>query len=691
MKIAIIDLIGIPYDGTTRQRQGLGGSESAVSLAALELALLGFTVTVYNNCVDHAEPGVYSGVRYKLWTEAVDDPPPDILISSRTVIPFLDRNEDLADPRWFEWRSQNFPWWAAQARLRVLWMHDTFCLGDQFIETLCQQGHIDQVFVLSDWHLSYVTTCSHGPRRNFEVLKDRMFVTRNGCAMDPPDLDPRHKDYDHYVYNASVTKGMIPLIKEIWPRIHSLVPQARLTVIGGYYRFRESAVPDQQEQQWREFSRDPALSAQNITFTGVIPQHEIYAILKDAAWTIYPAAFPETYGISTTESLAALTPVLTCKFGALEEIALEASSYTIDYAIEPNSLFPEINHEQQVTKFVEMVLAARANPRLWLQKAHAARQIWPTMSWRSVVLQWTQQFYHLLGHYLSRKTYRECQQINHQVHRIYGRRWTNPVAQAQPKLGHEQPIVVISTGRNGADYVQRCIHSTAGQDYLNWQHVLIDDASTDDTLAVIDQTLDQLPPDIRKHYQVISHRQRRGAPRNHVEFCRSVPANAIVMLLDSDDCLVNRNDIFDYYNNLYDQGCEFSYGSCRSLADDIDLIAQEYPLSVKQSRSYRQYQFEWGLPYTHLRTFRAGLLQGIPDSQFQNAQGQWWMAGGDVSVFYALIERADPQQVRAVQEIMVMYNDLNPQNDYKVNSQEQTLAARTITNEKNTNSHTHST
>jgi hypothetical protein len=84
-------------------------------------------------------------------------------------------------------------------------------------------------------------------------------------------------------------------------------------------------------------------------------------------------------------------------------------------------------------------------------------------------------------------------------------------------------------------------------------------------------------------------------------------------------------------------------------------------------------------------------LQGIPDSQFQNAQGQWWMAGGDVSVFYALIERADPQQVRAVQEIMVMYNDLNPQNDYKVNSQEQTLAARTITNEKNTNSHTHST
>ena len=32
MKIAIIDIIGIPYDGTTVFKQGLGGSESAVTL-----------------------------------------------------------------------------------------------------------------------------------------------------------------------------------------------------------------------------------------------------------------------------------------------------------------------------------------------------------------------------------------------------------------------------------------------------------------------------------------------------------------------------------------------------------------------------------------------------------------------------------------------------------------------------------
>jgi len=49
MKLAIIDIIGIPYDGTILDKQGLGGSESAVSLVARELSDIGFDVTVFNN------------------------------------------------------------------------------------------------------------------------------------------------------------------------------------------------------------------------------------------------------------------------------------------------------------------------------------------------------------------------------------------------------------------------------------------------------------------------------------------------------------------------------------------------------------------------------------------------------------------------------------------------------------------
>ena len=65
MKIAIIDLLGLTYDGDTLLKRGLGGSESAVILMSRELSRLGFDVTVYNNCIDsEANPGIYGDVKF---------------------------------------------------------------------------------------------------------------------------------------------------------------------------------------------------------------------------------------------------------------------------------------------------------------------------------------------------------------------------------------------------------------------------------------------------------------------------------------------------------------------------------------------------------------------------------------------------------------------------------------------------
>ena len=52
ISIAIIDIIGLTYDGDTLNKRGLGGSESAVILLAKELAKKNFKVTVFNNCID---------------------------------------------------------------------------------------------------------------------------------------------------------------------------------------------------------------------------------------------------------------------------------------------------------------------------------------------------------------------------------------------------------------------------------------------------------------------------------------------------------------------------------------------------------------------------------------------------------------------------------------------------------------
>jgi FkbM family methyltransferase len=682
MKIAIIDIIGIPYDGTTVFKQGLGGSESAVTFAARELAKLGFAVTVFNNCdIDHAKSGIYDDVVYRPLSELAQDHSFDIVISSRTVIPFTDPKDypKLGDRRAMPFITMNlYDRILSKAKMRVLWMHDTFCLGDNVIEELAVSNRITDIFTLSDWHLTYIANCDHGRRRNFEVLKNKLFITRNGVNIYHDEVDIKSKDRDLFVYNASVTKGMIPLVKQIWPHVKRHIPTAKLKVIGGYYRFSESAEPDQQEKDWREMAADPELAKLDIEFTGVISQKEIADILVKANFMLYPGAFPETFGISSLESICYNTPIVACRFGALEEIALEGACYLINYAIQPNSLFPNINVPQQVEEFVKTTVLAYRNPYLHQQKQYYCNIVKDIAGWDTVALQWKQHFYHKTGHYLSRDEYRRVSNVNRRWHKIFKRRYHNTVELENYKTGQEQPIVVVSTFYNCEKYIARCIESVAAQDYDNYTHILVDDASTDSTVKVVNQTLAQLPDDIRSKFLLIANTENLGAVYNQVNQFRSLDDEAIVIILDGDDSLINDNTVFSYYNNVYNGSTEFTYGSCWSMVDNIPLISQPYPESVKQDKSYRQHHFNWILPYTHLRTFKKYLINNCEDGLFKDINGNWFRAGGDGSIFYALIESADPSKVKCLQDIVYNYNDMNPLNDYKVNAQEQNKTAKEI-------------
>jgi len=685
MKLAIIDIIGIPYDGTTVDKQGLGGSESAVSLVARELSDIGFDVTVFNNCTtDHARPGVYDGVTYLPLADLANDHAFDVIISSRTVIPFTAPGdyERLGDNRaWPFYEMHLYDRIVSRAKVRVLWMHDTFCLGDNLIEELAVANRITDIFTLSDFHLTYVANCNHGRRRNFEVLKNKFFITRNGARNYRKEVDISAKDPDLFVYNASVTKGMIPLVNLIWPHVKRHIPTARLKIIGGYYRFSTASEPDQQEKDWQVMAADPKLANLGVEFTGVITQREIADILTSASFMIYPCAFPETFGISTLESLLYNTPSITCRFGALEEIALDDACYHIDYAVEPNGLFPDINTPEQVEKFVATTVQAYHNKYLHQQKQYYCNIVKDIAGWDSVAMQWKQHFVKRLGGYLSREDYRAASKINHRVHKVYGRRFHNAIEMENYKSGNEQPIVVVSPFYNCDRYIEQCIDSVASQDYDNYMHVLIDDCSTDSSADRVRAKIESLPKELQAKFVLIINPENRGAPRNQIDTLRRVAnETAIVMLLDGDDSLVNDNSIFARYNTIYDGTTEFTYGSCWSMTDNIPLISQPYPEAVKQARAYRQHHFNWILPYTHLRTFKKSLIDNLDDSLFKDDQGKWYRAGGDGSVFYALIEAADPDKVKCLQDVVYNYNDINPLNDYKVNAAEQNQTAHAIVN-----------
>lgn len=662
MKIAIVDKIGLCYDGETLEKRGLGGSESAVILISKELQKMGFDVTVFNNCKDSdkSKPGVYAGVRYVDNSDAtLETNQYDIVIVSRTIQPFL---------------NNNWPF-IHTAKKKIVWLHDTFIEGEHALEDLVVSGKIDHIFTLSDWHTNYILNSNHGKRRNYEVLKRKVFQTRNGAMCHIPEVDIRQKDKNQFVYNASATKGLIPLVECIWPKIKQNIPEARLKVIGGYYRFRENAEPDAQENVVKSLADRPDLKALGIEFTGVIPQYEVAQILAKSWVMLYPGAFPETFGISTLESLLYKTPLVTTRFGALEETAIDRACYLIDYAIEPNSLFTTINKTVQVDKFVNTVLSVYNNPYLHQQKQNYCDVVKDIAGWDTVAIQWKQFFYSILQEYLSIDEYHKVKRINQKVARIFGRVTSMPASIEYSSPGHQKTIVVISPMWNSESYINRCIKSVAQQDYHNYRHIIIDDLSDDNSFEVAKNTIATLPSEIKDRFILIKNESKQYAIGNQLTAIEKYAnPDDIVMLLDGDDWLINNPTIFHYYNDLYHQGYEFTYGSLWSVVDNIPLIAQEYPLHVKQTKTYRQYLFNWKIPYTHLRTCLGKYFDTLDNQKFRIGS-DWMKSGADNPLFYELIEQISPNKIYCNQEIVCYYNDASPYNDYKINGTEQNMNA----------------
>ncbi len=678
MKIAFVDTLGLCYDGSTLNKRGLGGSESAVIFMSRELAKLGFEVSVFNDCTsDDCTAGIYDNVWYRpLKDVEITTTQYDVIVGSRAVAAFapIEMRDRFKN---FIGGLPDFTQIMNNSKHKVLWMHDTFCDGDDLIEYFINTGRINEVFTLTDWHTMYVATCDHGVKRNFDILKPHMFQTRNGICVNPDSwIDITQKDPDQFVFNSSITKGMIPLVTKVWPEISRRFPQAKLKVIGGYYKFRENAGPDQQEQNWRQLVDEYSNKGMNIEFTGVIKQKEISEILRKSSYMIYPSASPETYGISTVEAIAHNVPVITCRFGALEETAIEQASYKMNYTVEKNWSCPWLNEESQIASFIELVSFAYQTKYLHQQKMYACNEVKDICTWDTVALQWKQHLYKKLGEFMPIDEYRKVQQINYKVSKVFGRRFVNQEELHIP-TNSQKSIGIITAVYNAEAYIEKCIKSVASQNYDNYAMYIVDDASTDNTVEIAKQVIMSLPTSVQNKFHLITNTENIGAVANHYKLIQFIKHKDLCMIVDGDDWLVNNPNIFHMYNNLYHDGAEFTYGSCWSVVDNIPLVAQPYPPKVKANRDYRNYKFNWNMPYTHLRTFDTMLVADLIDDDLK-IDGIWPRAGGDTALFYYLIEKAEPDKVICVPEIVYNYNDANPINDYKVNGLEQTMTANKV-------------
>jgi 2-polyprenyl-3-methyl-5-hydroxy-6-metoxy-1,4-benzoquinol methylase/glycosyltransferase involved in cell wall biosynthesis/GT2 family glycosyltransferase len=692
MKIAFLDTLGLKYDGNTLETKGIGGSESAVIYMSQELTKLGFNVTVFNKCDTEGE---YNSVRYIDYSNIGNiDEIFDILVVLRTPLPYapIEKREDIIKNH-DGYDIQPLKPLIEKSDYKVLWMHDNFVKGEEWLETLLVDGHYDELFTLSDWQTQYVPNAHHGQElRHFEVMKRKIFQTRNGIKnfhegqidlgryLDKEGNKMSIKDKELFVYNASTTKGMVPLLDTIWPKINEEFPNAKLYVIGGYYPSNDpNKKIDKVEQIWLNKKKEHN-GVRNVKFTGIITQKEIAKILTKASYFIYPGAFPETFGISVLEALNYNVPVITTRFGALEENAPEATSYLIDYPITMGlknfNTEGSVADKQQVEKFLDVVRLAYTNEYLRQSKIYAANEFKEFIGWDTVALQWKRHFYYKFGMFMPLDEFKEHTYRTQRLHQLFKRRFFNEEDILEDYSQYNKnDIIIITPVYNAEEYISNNILSVASQMYDSYRHIIIDDMSTDNTYQVAKETIESLPFELRNGFTLIKSNEKRYALGNQIHALKHIKGNPIIVLLDGDDWLKNDPYIFEFINREYERGAKFTYGSFHAITDNMNCIAQPYPEYVHYKKIYRDYKFPWGMPYTHLRTFRKELFDNVDDSEFKDDEGNYFRAGGDNALFYPLIEQCDISEIRAIQKILVMYNDGNPLNDFKVNKENQLYTA----------------
>lgn len=196
--------------------------------------------------------------------------------------------------------------------------------------------------------------------------------------------------------------------------------------------------------------------------------------------------------------------------------------------------------------------------------------------------------------------------------------------------GSDFKVVFISPLYNAADNLPALCNSLQSQtDHDAWRHVIIDDMSSDGPeiqIANINAARTHVTP-----HMIWRNSEKKYALRNIVETARVYQnePNTIIATVDGDDQLCNNNTVA-LLRKAYESGADVVWTAHRWDTNGMN-ISREMPTNVNP--------YVWPWCSSHLRTFRASLLKGISDRNFQDHNGTWFKRGYDQALMLPLLHQ----------------------------------------------------
>lgn len=219
-------------------------------------------------------------------------------------------------------------------------------------------------------------------------------------------------------------------------------------------------------------------------------------------------------------------------------------------------------------------------------------------------------------------------------------------------------IIVLTTSYNCEKYIERSLSTIMTQTYKDFRCFITDDMSTDNTVNLIKNIIKNdsrfiLIKNTEKHYQ----------PGNYDQIIRGdydISDDEIIVEIDGDDWLPD-SKVLNRISSVYkDKNIWIANGSFRYSDGRLGFSAPP-----KNINNIRNEQFT----ASHIRTWRAFLWRAIASEDLKDENGVYWEIAGDLAFMFPMLEMAGEEHYRFMNETNYIYNEENPLNDHKVNSQ----------------------
>lgn len=230
---------------------------------------------------------------------------------------------------------------------------------------------------------------------------------------------------------------------------------------------------------------------------------------------------------------------------------------------------------------------------------------------------------------------------------------------------------IIVPSYNNEKFCEGNLNSLLSQTYPYYTVYYIDDASTDQTLQKIKNLLVKHPQG--KKVKMTCNINNKGALANiYSAISLLVPKEDVVVIVDGDDALAHK-DVLKFLAGVYqNKNIWLTYGQFQYKSSGKVGFCAKVPRGVIEAQGIRK------LPYifSHLKTFYAWLFRKIKMQDLME-KGKFFDVCSDVAIMFPMLEMAR-SHFQFIPDILYIYNDQNPLNDFRKNRQRQLTIDKAI-------------